>query len=111
MGSQLSTQGDMYSFGILILEMLTKIRPTQDMFKDGQTLQTYVKDAISDRLFDVVSPTILPLDLQIRPNVEKCLLSLFKIGLTCSIESPQERMNATDVLKELNHIKSFSPLW
>ena len=117
MGSQPSTQGDMYSFGIMILEILTKRRPTQDMFEEDHNFQTYVKDAFPDRFFEVVSPTILPLELdvvnimQLHPNVEKCLVALFKIGLACSLESPQERMNAIEVLKELNYIKSFSPLW
>ena len=117
MGSQPSTQGDMYSLGIMILEILTKRRPTQDMFKDDHNFQTYVKDTFPDILFEVVSLTILPLEfevvniMQLHPNVEKCLLALFKIGLTCSLESAHERMNAIDVLKELNYIKNFSPLW
>ncbi|KAI9088581.1 hypothetical protein K1719_029695 [Acacia pycnantha] len=126
MGFEVSMQGDMYSFGILILEMLTKKRPTEDIFNGGHNLQTYVKVAFPDKLLEVVSPTILPQELehivgasgdlsenmmQIHPNVEKCLRSLFKIGLTCSMESPHERMSAIDVIKELNSIKSFFPLW
>ncbi|KAK4263927.1 hypothetical protein QN277_029277 [Acacia crassicarpa] len=124
MGSEVSMQGDMYSFGILTLEMLTKKRPTEDIFNGGHNLQTYVKVAFPDKLLEVVSPTILPQELehivgvsgdisenmmQIHPNVEKCLHSLFKIGLTCSMESPHERMSAGDVIKELNSIKSFFP--
>ncbi|KAI9088582.1 hypothetical protein K1719_029696 [Acacia pycnantha] len=119
-------QGDMYSFGILILEMLTKKRPTEDIFNGGHNLQTYVKVAFPYKLLEVVNPTILPQELehivgaprdlsknlmQVHPNVEKCLRSLFKIGLTCSMESPHERMSAFDVIKELNSIKSFFPLW
>ncbi|KAI9088559.1 hypothetical protein K1719_029673 [Acacia pycnantha] len=125
MGSEVSMQGDMYSFGILILEMLTKKRPTEDIFDGGHNLQTYVRVSFPDKLLEVVSPTILPQELehivgasrelsknmmQIHSNVEKCLRSLFKIGLACSMESPHERMSAVDVIKELNSIKSFFPL-
>jgi serine/threonine protein kinase len=45
MDSQLSTEGDMYSFGILLLEMLTGRRPTDDIFKEGHNLHNYVKIA------------------------------------------------------------------
>lgn len=34
MGSMLSIEGDMYSFGILVLEMLTGRRPTDRMFEE-----------------------------------------------------------------------------
>ncbi|XP_057851358.2 putative leucine-rich repeat receptor-like serine/threonine-protein kinase At2g24130 [Cryptomeria japonica] len=36
LGGQVSTKGDVYSFGILILEMATKKRPTDGMFCGGQ---------------------------------------------------------------------------
>jgi hypothetical protein len=39
------------------------------------------------------------------PNAEECLISIFKIGLVCSIESPKKRMNIVDVNRELIIIK------
>jgi len=35
MGSKVSIEGDVYSFGIPVLEILTRSRPTDEMFKDG----------------------------------------------------------------------------
>ncbi|XP_061341775.1 probable LRR receptor-like serine/threonine-protein kinase At3g47570 [Gastrolobium bilobum] len=119
MGSKVSLEGDMYSFGILILEILTGRRPTDEMFKDGYTLHNYVKITISYNFVEIVDPTILPNELEqttnienlglTHPSVEKCLLSLFRIALACSMESPKERMNMVDVIKELNLIKRLFP--
>jgi len=37
--------------------------------------------------------------------IEECLVSLFRIGLFCSLESPKERMNIVDVTRELSKIQ------
>ncbi|KAJ1396842.1 Serine/threonine-protein kinase, active site [Sesbania bispinosa] len=118
MGSEVSIEGDMYSFGILVLEMLTGRRPTDEMFEDGHNLHNYVKISISDDILKIVDPTILLNGLEwdsdngdlgiMHPNVENCLLSLFSIALACSVESPKERMSMVDVIRELNIIKSLS---
>jgi serine/threonine protein kinase len=120
MGSEVSIEGDMYSFGILVLEMLTGKRPTDEMFKDDHNLHNYVKLSIPDHLFQIVDRSILAIELDydtnneivggIHPNVEKCLLSIFRIALSCSMELPKERMNMVDVIRELNIIKSFFPI-
>jgi serine/threonine protein kinase len=46
MGGEASTEGDVYSYGILVLEMFTGRRPTDDMFKDGLNLHDFVKMAL-----------------------------------------------------------------
>ncbi|WJX19991.1 non-specific serine/threonine protein kinase [Trifolium repens] len=115
MDSQLSTEGDMYSFGILLLEMLTGRRPTDDIFKEGHNLHNYVKIAFPNNILEIVDATLLSMENEnlavtttvasdLHPNVERCLSSLFKIGLSCSVESPRERVNIKDVITELNII-------
>ena len=46
MGSRVSTEGDIYSYGIVLLEMLTGKRPTDELFDDCFTLNKYVEDAL-----------------------------------------------------------------
>ena len=43
---------------------------------------------------------------QVEANVYKCLVSVLEIGLTCSLESPKERMNMAEVSKELHSTKT-----
>ena len=58
MGGELSTEGDVYSYGILVLEMFTGKRPTNNMFKDGLNLHNFVKMALPKRLVQVVDPML-----------------------------------------------------
>ncbi|KAF7825813.1 putative LRR receptor-like serine/threonine-protein kinase [Senna tora] len=121
-GSEVSTQGDVYSFGILVLEMLTGRRPSEDMFEDGHDLRSYVRTAYPNNLLEIVDSTLLRNQIEpatavaeeinmeelipMQPNEEKAIISLFGIGLACSVESPKERLNMMDVTRELNQIKN-----
>ncbi|XP_020207358.1 probable LRR receptor-like serine/threonine-protein kinase At3g47570 [Cajanus cajan] len=113
-GSEVSTYGDMYSFGILMLEMLTGRRPIEEMFEDGQNLHNFVAISFLDNLLQILDPQLIPIDeaailegnnWSLDPNVEKCLVSLFRVGLACSMESPKERMDVVGVTGELNRIR------
>ncbi|KAK4594902.1 hypothetical protein RGQ29_018581 [Quercus rubra] len=39
-------------------------------------------------------------------DMQKCLLSVLNIGILCSLESPKERINMEEVIKELQMVKS-----
>ena len=139
MGSEASIEGDVYSYGILVLEMFTGRRPTDDMFKDGLNLHNFVKMALPKRLAQVVDPMLLPREVEemgvatttmmatkeddndneiveeanniedfrhMDVDMQKCLLSILNIGILCSLESPKERIDMEEVIKELQLIKS-----
>ncbi|XP_061997561.1 probable LRR receptor-like serine/threonine-protein kinase At3g47570 [Rosa rugosa] len=58
-GVEASRQGDVYSYGILVLEMFTGRRPTDEMFKDGLKLHDFVKMALPGRLVQIVDAALL----------------------------------------------------
>jgi len=115
MGSEVSTSGDMYSFGILMLEILTGRRPTDEVFQDGQNLHNFVATSFPGNIIEILDPHLEARDVEVTiqdgnrailiPGVEESLVSLFRIGLICSMESPKERMNIMDVTQELNTIR------
>ena len=69
----MSIEGDTYSFGILILEVLTRRRPTEELFKDGHNLHNYVHTAIPNNILEIVDATLLSMKDEIPtvPAVEE----------------------------------------
>ncbi|CAI8588387.1 unnamed protein product [Vicia faba] len=118
MGCEVSACGDMYSFGILMLEMFTGRRPTNEVFENGQNLHNYVATSFPDKVLKILDPRLVSRVVTEKiqdenceiliPNVEECLISLLRIGLLCSMESPRERMNIVEVTRELSIIKNTS---
>ncbi|XP_058111015.1 receptor kinase-like protein Xa21 [Magnolia sinica] len=117
MGSKASTQGDVYSYGILPLEMITGKWPTDDMFKDNLSLHHFAKLALPKQVMEIVDPQLLVEEAEVTQHNENhvnrknrmhgCLISMVKIGVLCSVESPRERMWMRDVVAEMHAIKDL----
>ncbi|WVZ53257.1 hypothetical protein U9M48_004226 [Paspalum notatum var. saurae] len=61
-GGHVSLCGDVFSFGVLLLEMFTAKAPTDAMFVNGLTLQRFVEMAFPDKLMYIVDPVLLTTD-------------------------------------------------
>ncbi|CAL5373621.1 unnamed protein product [Camellia sinensis] len=59
MGNEVTTFGDVYSYGILLLEMFTGKRPTDNMFNDSLSLHNFAKMALPEQVVSVVDPTLI----------------------------------------------------
>ena len=59
MGSEVSTKGDVYSFGVFLLEIFLGKKPTNEIFKDDLNLHRFVKMALPGQLVQIVDPTLL----------------------------------------------------
>lgn len=101
--------GDVNSFGIMLLEMFARRRPTNSMFNDGLTLHGYFKMAFPEKVLKIFDPSLL---LEVRVGnivtngdrsmrIDECLVAVVRAGVLCSMESPVELMGMTDVVANL----------
>ncbi|KAA8549384.1 hypothetical protein F0562_001068 [Nyssa sinensis] len=116
LGGQVSTQGDLYSYGILLLEIFTGRRPTDELFKDDLNLHKFAKMALPGRVMVIVDQSILHGNIgAAENNIEslsswtseqiECLISVLEVGVNCSAESPRDRKNTREVTLELLSIR------
>ncbi|KAI3901280.1 hypothetical protein MKW92_051249, partial [Papaver armeniacum] len=120
LGRDVSTHGDVYSYGIMVVEIFTGRRPTDDIFTDGLNLHTFAKMALlQDHVMEIVDPTLpahvrleddnntrAPINVENETKLCEALVRIFNLGVMCSVESPNERMEMARVMKELQSIRT-----
>ncbi|XP_023741671.1 receptor kinase-like protein Xa21 [Lactuca sativa] len=114
LGSEMATSGDVYSFGILVLEVMTGKMPTDNIFGEDLNLHKFAYTTLPDSITNIIDDDILPFlqedaiskqgKLENANNIEHCVASIIKIGVSCSADSPPQRMNIKNVVHGLQHI-------
>ncbi|XP_017420257.1 probable LRR receptor-like serine/threonine-protein kinase At3g47570 [Vigna angularis] len=123
-GSKASTEGDVYSFGILLLEMFTGKRPTDEMFKEGLSLHKFVSSMDENEVVKVADRRLIEdyeystqssnsddhssgLDSNTHwlHKAEECIADVIRVGLSCTVDQPKERWNMRKALSKLQATK------
>lgn len=129
-GGNISIEGDIFSYGILLLEMFTGKRPTDNLFSDGVDIHLFTAMALPHGVLDITDPSLLSegscqqeeeneekiqtiaimseedhTEIEQR-RMEEHLVSIIRTGLSCSSTTPRDRMSMNIVVRKLETIKS-----
>ncbi|GAY40374.1 hypothetical protein CUMW_051440 [Citrus unshiu] len=119
LGSEVSTNGDAYNYGILLLEMVTRRKPIDFMFEGDLNLHNFARMAFPNRVMDIVNLVLLN-DNKVLAGTNsnmlrktkmnsrlECLIFMVRIGAACSMGSSQDRMNVPNAVHDLQSVNNI----
>lgn len=102
----MSTTVDVYSYGVLLMEICSRRKPVDEMFSGELTMRKWMLDSFPNSLLQVVDNELLSTDDErIRVKYEKCLTSVIELALECMEDSPRERPGAKNVLARIKKVE------
>ncbi|KAJ1409918.1 Protein kinase domain [Sesbania bispinosa] len=101
-GGKFTQKCDVYSFGIVLLELLTGRLPDLGPENDHKELESFVRKAFREEhpLSEIIDPALLP-----EVNAKKQVIAAFHVALNCTELDPELRPRMRTVSESLDRIK------
>lgn len=106
-----SKESDVYSYGVVLLELVTGKRAVDRSFPEDINIVSWVRSVLSsyededDTVGPIVDPTLVDelLDTKLREQA----IQVTDLALRCTDKRPENRPSIRDVVKDLTDLKSF----
>ncbi|XP_016648665.1 PREDICTED: probable LRR receptor-like serine/threonine-protein kinase At3g47570 isoform X1 [Prunus mume] len=107
-----STSGDVYSFGIVVMETFTRRKPTNEMFDGEMNIKQWIANSLvlpDAKIDEVLDANLLGIGTEQEDDdhVRKrdCISAIMRLALACCAESPEERISMEEAVVTLKKIK------
>lgn len=92
---------DVYSYGILLLEMLSRRKPTNEMFSGELTLRRWILESFPDSVLQILDNGLL----NTNDEEARAVLLTVELALECTSDLPEERPNMREVASRIANIR------
>ena len=101
----ISAKCDVYSYGIMLMEVFSRRKPNDEMFAGNLNLKSWINDSLPNSILQVIDAKLLKREDENFTEKLEGFSSIMELALKCVRESPTDRLSMKVVLETLKKIK------